>query len=717
MTFRALLSIALALSLSACAGQARLASAEPPQPEPTWAFEASDVPVDPAFRFGQLDNGMRYIVRQNATPAGTALVRMEIAAGSLDETDSELGYAHFVEHMAFNGSTNVPEGEMVRLLERNGLAFGADTNASTSFSQTTYKLDLPRNDPALLDVALMLMRETASELTISDEAVERERGVLLSEMRDRNTYALREALDSAEFMYPDARYPKRFPIGAAETLNAANGTNLRAFWEREYVPEQTTVVVVGDFDRELVEAAIRARFADWQARPPEPQPDAGPVDPRDKGRTDIYIDPALPERVEMVRNGAWLDDADTILQRQENLLRQIGYGIVNRRFLRIARAEDPPFRGAGFGTADVFEAGRVTRLIVDTSDRKWRTGMLAAVAEYRRAMANGFTDGEVAEQVANTRTQIEDAAASADTRSHGALVNAAFALVRDDQVPSTPASVLERFNACVGKIEPAAVLAALKREAVELVDPLIRFRGRFARRREGLRAAWKEAVRQPIPDEANSETAAFAYTDFGTPGTVVSDTTGSLGIRTLHFTPLVSQQADRSRTRPHPPEPCHRRREMLDTRENPLATEMMSYFAAGGLGQHSQDDLDTVLAGKSVYAGLRADVDTFSAQALTTPRDETQAQLRRLRHRPRLPPRGRGAVSPCVQPLFAQLRATPSSALRAEISGILSDGDPRFTLQDPAEYRALTMAGLRDAISERLANGAIEISVVGDQSR
>ena len=176
--------------LAACATRpAQPVSA--PAPQAVWVFENSDIAPDPAFRFGRLDNGMRYVVRANATPKGTAAVRMEVSAAALDESEAERGYAHFVEHMAFNGSTSVPEGEMVRLLEREGLAFGADTNASTGFDRTTYMLDLPRNDPALLDTALMLMRETASELTFAPEAVERERGVLLAEMRDRNTWQFR----------------------------------------------------------------------------------------------------------------------------------------------------------------------------------------------------------------------------------------------------------------------------------------------------------------------------------------------------------------------------------------------------------------------------------------------------------------------------------------------------------------------------------------------
>ena len=129
MSLRRAIVALVALTLAGCASTPREIASAPPGPKPDWAFQASDLPVDPAFRFGKLPNGMRYIIRQNQRPEGTALVRMEIEAGSLDESADERGFAHFVEHMAFNGSTNVPEGEMVHLLERNGLAFGADTNA------------------------------------------------------------------------------------------------------------------------------------------------------------------------------------------------------------------------------------------------------------------------------------------------------------------------------------------------------------------------------------------------------------------------------------------------------------------------------------------------------------------------------------------------------------------------------------------------------------
>ena len=710
------------LALAACAPQAEgLSTPAPPRAKPVWAFLTSDIAADPAFRFSRLPNGMRYVIRRNATPKGTALVRMDIAAASLDESDAERGFAHFVEHMAFNGSTRVPEGEMVRLLERNGLAFGADTNASTGFEQTLYTLDLPRADPALLDTALMLMRETASELTFAPEAVARERGVVLAELRDRNSYQLRNLEDQLAFAYPGARYAARLPIGTPATLNAATADTLKAFWRREYVSAHTTLIVVGDFDAATVEAAITAKFSDWRPVPAAPQPDAGPVDPKSKGRADVYVDPALSERVTASRNGPWLDEPDSAAQRRENLLRQIGYAIVNRRLLRTTRQANPPFRGAGLGTSDVFEAGRTTNLVVDTVDGKWRRGLIAAARDYQRALARGFTAAEVAEQVAIIRTSARNEVASANTRSNGALVGAVLALIRNELVPSTPQASLARLEAFIPEITPERVLAALKREAVTLDDPLLRFQGRTqpAGGATAIRAAWDEAMRRPLGETTAATAQGFGYTEFGPPGTVASDTReAALGIREVRFANGVRLNLKRTDLE------AGRVQvqlsldggELLDTRTAPLTTEMSATLPGGGLGKHSQDELQSLLAGRTVGAGFSPTPETFVASAQTTPADlELQLQLlAAFVTDPGYRPEGEVQYRLSINNFFAQLRATPGAALSNRIGGILSDDDPRFTLQPQGAYRDLTFARLKADLADRLAKGAIEIGIVGD---
>ncbi len=710
------------MAMAACAPQAhRLAAASLAyRSDVSWAFEKSDIPVDPAFRFGRLANGMRYVVRRNTLPAGTAIVRLDVAAGSLDEAPSERGYAHFIEHMAFEGSTHVPGGEMVRLLERNGLAFGADTNASTGFEQTNYRLDLPNADPKLIDTALMLMRETASELTFDPQAVERQRGVVLSEMRDRNDWAYRNGLADARFFAPQALYPERFPIGTAQTVGDASADALKAFWRREYVPAHATLMVIGDIDVAKIEARIRARFDDWRAAPAEPIPEAGPITATDHGRTAIAIDPALAERITVARNRPWLDEPDTVAQRRENLLRQIGYGIVNRRLIRIARRPNAPFRGAGFGTGDIFEAGRVTRLIVDTVDGGWRTGLPAAAREYRRALHDGFTTAEVAEQVAGIRVQAQVAATSAETRGNQELAEAALGLARDRTVPSDPRTALARLIAFIPDITPARVMAALRRETVPLKDPLIRFQGR--RQPVGgelaIRNAWHGAMRGAFGDQGAVTPTSFAYTDFGVPGAVASDTIGPLGIRQLRFANGVLLNLKRTDIE----KGAILLRvgidggDRLDTKPDPLTTAMVGSLPLGGLGKHSEDDLQSILAGRAVGIDFDSVDDRFIEAARTTP-DDLSLQLAlaaAFLTDPGYRAEGETQYRLQINNFFASKDATPASALRNAIGGILSDDDPRFTLQPVDAYRALTFARLKAAITDRLAHGAIEVSLVGD---
>ena len=681
----------------------------------------SDLPFDSEYRVGVLDNGMRYIIRANATPPGQGKVQLWVDFGSAAEREDEQGYAHFIEHMAFNGTTNVPEGEMVRLLEREGLAFGADTNASTGFDNTNYRLELPRNDMKLLDTALILMRETASEVLFEDEAVDREKGIILSERRVRDTYQLRNTIDNLGFLYPGSRISQRLPIGIQETIEAADGAALRALYKRYYRPENVALIVVGDYDADAVEAAIVERFGGWEGEPRLETPPMGPVDLTHEGAVDVFLDPALDERVTVAANGAWLGQPDTVASRRARVLRQIGYGIINRRLQRLSRLEDPPFRGAGFGTSEFFEEGRTTNLVVAAAEGEWPRALAAAQEEYRRALEFGFTEAEVAEQVANLRQAIESNAAGAATRSNNGFVTGAVTLLRDGQVPTTPASALERWNAHEPEITPESVLGALQAELIPLENPLIRFQGRTAAvgGETALREAWQQGMAIALEASEETETIEFAYSDFGKPGEVVSDTVDErLHIRTIRFANGVMlnlKQTDLQEDRVLVQLNIDGG-DMLDTIDDPLATAMFTSLAVGGLGEHTLDELQTVLAGRRVGINVGSADETFRFSGGTTPRDlELQMQLlTAMITDSAFRPTGEAQYYRNVEDWFARLRATPSSALSAEVGTILSDNDPRFSLRPKDESLALTFARLRDTVSDRLESGASEVALVGD---
>ena len=196
-----------------------------------WAHEASELQPDPAVTYGQLPNGLRFALMRNALPSKTAAVRMRFGVGSMMEADDQRGLAHFLEHMVFNGSQNIPEGEMVKLLERLGLAFGPDTNAYTSFLETVYQLDLPDTRDELVDKSLMLMRETADRLLLSPAAIDRERGVILSEKRTRDSPQFRALVARLNFLYPDSPISQRLPIGTEEVIERAPRERFLALYE------------------------------------------------------------------------------------------------------------------------------------------------------------------------------------------------------------------------------------------------------------------------------------------------------------------------------------------------------------------------------------------------------------------------------------------------------------------------------------------------------
>ncbi|AKM11502.1 peptidase M16 [Croceicoccus naphthovorans] len=682
----------------------------------------SDLPPDPAMRFGRLPNGLSYVIRPNATPAGTAEVRLRFDVGSLDESAEEQGYAHFVEHMAFNGSTNVPEGEMIALLERKGLAFGADTNASTGFVSTTYKLSLPRNDADLLDTALMLMRETASELTFNDAAVDRERGIVLSERREGNTYGFVNFVDKIAFESPDASYPDRLPIGTLETLNAANGTNLKAFWQRNYRPEMAQLMVIGDFAPDAVEAEIRKRFASWQAPDaPVTQRSYGTVDLAREPAVDIHLNPALPENVTVTRQGAFDPAPDTLEKRKQDVLAYLGHAIINRRLVRLARQEEPPFKSASIGSEDVFRIGRITRLSVNTTEGGWERGLTAAATEYRRAMAGGFSQAEVAEQVAKFRTSLEDAAAGEATRSNRALIAVLEDFFDEGKVPTLPSTGLDRFNELSSEITPENVLAALKKVSVPLDNGMLRFSGKTEPTggAGAIRAAWVNAMQAPMTDVSPPEAESFAYGDFGPAGTVVSDVREPIyGIRTITFANNVRlnlKTNDLSKDRVFVRVSLDGGY-LLSTRDNPRAVELVPWMPRGGLGKHSADELDSILAGKSVALDFGPAGDSFVSTRVTTPRDlDLQLQLlTAFVTDPGWRPEAISAYRNSLPDRFARMEATPSAAMSTHQLAVIADGDPRFTTAPIEFYQALDFSDGREAITDRLDHGAIEIALVGD---
>lgn len=413
-----ILKSGLLASLSCLVLAACQPATDPVEPvtEVVFAHEASDLPVDPAVRYGQLENGMRFAIMPNETPENVAAVRLVFNIGSLAEAEDQRGLAHFIEHMAFNGSTNMEEGDMVALLERFGLQFGPDTNAFTGYETVGYQLDLPEADTETLDTALFLMRETASELTLDIEAIDRERGVILSEARFRDTPIQRWNSALNRFRYPGTLVADRDPIGLPDVIETAQREQFADYYENFYIPGRAILVVTGDIDVADVESRIRERFADWeQPQEPRPDPQIGDVEQGRPFSVGYFYDPEVFTilTIDAVRPAT--PRSDSREARFQNNLAGLGDTILSRRFDTIVSSGVSPLLQAQVSHTTSFQiADRASVLAVSSPDR-WEEGLALVEQELRRALEHGFTQAELDEQLANQLSALESAADQAST--------------------------------------------------------------------------------------------------------------------------------------------------------------------------------------------------------------------------------------------------------------------------------------------------------------
>lgn len=715
-----------ALLLSACAQQT-------PRPAPApkldrdvvraWNLEQGDVVRDPSVRYGLLDNGMRYAIQRNRTPQGAASIRLRIDMGSTAEADDQRGYAHFLEHMAFNGSTNVPQGEMIKILERYGLAFGPDTNASTSFTETVYKLDLPTAGDRIMDTGLMLMRETASELTLDQKAIERERGVILAERRARDQFALRRLTHLIDFAVPGTPVSRRMPIGAVETIETASAARIRNLYDRFYTPARATLIVTGDVDPRMIERKIRARFADWRAASSDDgrAVPLGTVDPARPGAATYFRDPAVPPSVAIMTIRPRDDAPDSIARRQKNILESLGNLIVTRRLQRIARAPDAPIVGGSASSGEFLSTAEQATLSVGAKDDDWRAALATGEQELRRALEHGFSQTELAEQIANLRNGLEDAAKGATTRRSAGLADALVNAAEGNTVVTTPAWRLAMFERFVPAITLQAVEAAFDAQWAG-ANPLIHVSGKGAipDAEKTILAAFAESRAAPVTAYAGDAAGSFAYTDFGAPGRVVADTRiRDLGIRTLRFANNVRLSLKRTS--------FEQDRVRMSVRigggglelprDKPgLGLFMASALPSGGLEKHSFDALQSITAGRAVSLGLAVGADAFGGSVVTTPRDlQLQLQLfAAFITAPGWRPEGEAQWRRSAPLFYATLDSSPASVVTRDVGRILADGDPRFGVPPLGELQARSMSEAKAAIARALEKGAIEIAIVGD---
>lgn len=717
-----LLALAACLALSPSATRAQPA-APAPAAAPAWPQQGSDLPPDPAVRYGTLPNGMRYALLRNATPPRNASLRLRIDAGSLMEAEDQRGLAHFIEHMVLNGTTHVPEGEFVRRLERHGLRFGPDTNATTEFTQTVYKLDLPETDAGTVDEALFLLREVAGEATLAPSAIDAERGIIQSEERTRATPALRSIIDELGFMMPAQLLPRRMPIGQPEVIATAQRERFAAFYDAYYRPERATLIAVGDFNVDEMEAKIRTLFSTWRGRGEAgANPNLGSLRPR-RGGVRLHVEPGSQSRLSL----SWVRPPDLRLDTRaleiEKLTDLLALQVLNTRLARLAAGDAPPFVVSQATRNTLADSADLLQVIAILPPGEWRRGLTAVDAEARRLAQYGVTPAELTRQLAQFRTALTAQAAGAATRQSSALAEAMVAAIDQNDVFTAPAEDLRLFEASAAGLTPERVSAAAR--AMFAGEPLVYLASptEVEGGEAALRTAFAEVHLAPVAAPQAQQAQAWPYTSFGTPGQVVErrDLPAAIGATAVRFANgvrlTVKQTAFTNDQILVSVRAGNGRRDFPTDRPGP-AWALGPAFSAGGLGRISFEDMQEALAGRRYSAGLGVDDDAYQLAGATRPEDFA-LQLQVLAASvsdPGWRPTGWDRIRSLAPNIQGQLAATPGGVFSRDGEQLLHAGDMRWALPDGAQMASSNIADARAIVGPSLGQGPIEVIVVGDIS-
>ena len=368
---------------------------------------AAPLPLDTAVHRGRLSNGVQFVIRRNGRPEKRAEFRLVVNAGSVQETDVQRGIAHFVEHMAFNGTRRFPKAAIVNFLERAGMAFGADVNAATSFDETVYQLQIPTDSAHLVATALDILEDWAQGVAFAPAEIAKERGVVLEEWRTGRDASTRVQNRQFPVMLRGSRYAERLPIGTPENLAAFPDSLPAAFYRDWYRPDLMTVVAVGDFDPAQMEGEIRTRFAGLTMPAHPVARISPPVPDHEDTLISIETDPEYPaSSIGLL----WLyppDRSQRIGDRRRALVTAFFDGMLNARLGEMAQRPDAPFafasagRGAFVRTRDGFE------LDASVKDTGFVRAGLAMLGEVERVARFGFTATELERHRTNYRRALE----------------------------------------------------------------------------------------------------------------------------------------------------------------------------------------------------------------------------------------------------------------------------------------------------------------------
>jgi zinc protease len=691
-----------------------------------WQYEKSDIPVDPRIHFGHLDNGMRFAWMKNGEPQKRSYLRLHVDVGSLAEEDNERGLAHFLEHMAFNGSRHFPAGTLIEWFQKHGMSFGADTNASTGFSETIYDIDLPTSDRTALDEGLGVLRDFADGLLLDQKEIDAERGVIDAEERERDSASWRVFVRTLETQFAGTRVVDRIPIGKKSVRDAFTSDGLRKFYAKWYRPEKMTLIVVGDLGDLDPTSLIQARFNDMKSPsdPPPREPSSGVPKPKERAFC-IYDKDLSSVRISVERMTPWRERPENLALWKEELPLQCARGMLNLRFSELRKQPGAPFLNAS--AHDGYETDmRVANgedLAVSCAPDRWKDALSSCEKELRRALEFGFDASELAEIRADLLRSLDEAVEREKTAPSSGYVELLLDAAENPVLPNGAEAQRRLMKPMIDALDVEACHKAFA-EAWKRGELELSMTGNLdlgANASSTLADAYAASAKEPVEARKQEKSAAFAYaSDASKAGKVASRKhVDEFDLEEVVFENGVKLHAKKT---------GFKQREILlslligegrlsiDPKEQALPWVASRAFLGCGLGQHSADELRRITAGKEVGVTFAIQDDQFQFAGATT-REDLVMQCELMRAYvvdPGWREEGLREVEKQVPLIFDALKKQSGGAITEKFLPEFYSHAPRVEFPSRASVEAVTTAVMRDWIGGQFKDAPIDIVIVGD---
>ncbi len=692
-----------------------------------WPHEKSDIPPDPAAVFGKLDNGFGYVLMANHEPKNRVSMHLNVQTGSIEESDTQQGLAHFIEHMLFNGTKNFKPGEIVKYFQSIGMQFGHDANAHTGFNQTVYDMLLPDSGKKSLEQGFVVMRDFAEGALLLQSEIDAERPVILAEKRTRDSASYRSYVAKMKFEFPDARISRRFPIGIETVLNKADRPQLKVFYDTWYRPDKMILVMVGDFDVDMAAALIKEKFSAISSRaPPEPEPDLGNIhhegikpfyyfDP-EAGSTEVSIEivqrvPSTPDSVDAQSRRLMADVADRIVQ--------------NRLDALVGKAATP-FTSASVGSGNFLKEIKYAEISAEGSPEHWEGSLGLIEQTLRKALEYGFAASELERVKKELLANLDEAVKKAATRNSRDLAYKIIGCLNEDKVFMSPAQERDLLAPMIKTLTTNQVHAAFKQtwspgHRLVSVTGNTNLTGKAAGPDDQIRSVFNKSCQVIVSKPAESKQVLFPY--LAEPKrqarilrqSKISD----LGIAQVDFENGIRLNLKKTNFKAD---------EVLvkltfgagrsaEPSDKPGLAELSTMVInESGFGQLTKEEIERALAGKSttVVFGVGEDRFYFSGKTVS----EEVLLLFQLLYAHLVDPGFRKDAYMLSMERFNQdyreLEGSIDGAMMNAGKRFLAGGDSRFGLPDHDVFKRLTLENVRSWFGTSINTKDIEVSVVGD---